>query len=207
MIRLLAALAIAMPVAAAEAEPARTPSTAAELFDALARLPGLRADYREEKHMTVLVEPVISEGKILFSPPSKLVRVTTKPIWSSVVVDEKGLVYRDAAGVQKLPAGEGDRARSFVEVFVGVARGDRKSLEKRFRIRFTRAGSRWKVVLLPKQKDLGIRRIELGGAGYAIETMQIDDASGDRTELTFRAIDTSRAPTRRELEQAIRPLK
>ena len=126
------------------------PKTAAMLFDALAALPGISATYREEKFLTVLVEPVVSEGRVLFAPPSKLVRVTTKPIWSSLVVEKNSLSYRDAAGPQKVPAAKGDPARAFVEVFVDVAKGNRKGLEKTFSVTFATNDDGWTLVLNAK---------------------------------------------------------
>ncbi|HEX4386005.1 MAG TPA: hypothetical protein VH083_23770, partial [Myxococcales bacterium] len=50
-------------------------------------LPGLQAKFHEVKKLTLLKAPLTSEGSIHFAPPSTLVRRTTGPAESTLVVD------------------------------------------------------------------------------------------------------------------------
>jgi hypothetical protein len=209
----------ALAVPRADADPATgaksagaapQPATAAELFAGLAKLPGLSAEYREEKHMAILVEPVVSDGVVLFAPPDLLLRATRAPVWSVVTVRRRSLTYRDDAGTQELPVGRDHPARTFVQVFVDVIRGDLAGVERRFRVAFepaSEARPTWQLVLEPRAgaEVGGVRRIRIGGSGLTIATMEILDSAGDRTVTTFHRVDTSSAPSRARIEAASRP--
>jgi outer membrane lipoprotein-sorting protein len=70
------------------------PLTQDEITDLVRRLESvyqnrtsLEANFREERHMSILKEPVISEGKIWFTPPNKIRRETTGNSPSTTVID------------------------------------------------------------------------------------------------------------------------
>jgi outer membrane lipoprotein-sorting protein len=181
---------------------AKAPTSAKELFAGLAKLPGLTASFHEEKHLSVLVEPLVSEGTVAFAPPDRLIRVTRTPIWSSLIVKESSITYTDDAGKQELSMAQDHPARAFVQVFVDVIRGDLASIQKRFELSFsTTSGESWTLSLRPrKQKELAeIKQIRLDGSGLAIASMEVVEASGDRAVTTFSSVTTSRSPTSKEI--------
>jgi outer membrane lipoprotein-sorting protein len=49
----------------------------------------LQANFREERHMAILKDPVINEGKIWFTPPDKIRREITGNSPSTTVIDGK----------------------------------------------------------------------------------------------------------------------
>ncbi len=186
---------------------AANPASAKELFLGLSRLPGLRARYREEKHLTLLVAPLASEGTVWFVPPAEFIRVTTAPVWSSLVVRPTSITYTDDVGVQKLPVGKDHPARAFVQVFVDVVGGDLRAIERDFVVLFTAgAGARpWELGLRPRKRDFaGVRTIQIRGAGLTIASLEIVDSAGDRTVTTFDQVDTARRPGARDLADALR---
>ena len=74
----------------ASPEPQGTPSLEA-LLGHFAASPGLRAAVEEEKHISLLREPLVSHGTIAFVPPGLLVRVIDEPVSSLLVIDADGL--------------------------------------------------------------------------------------------------------------------
>ena len=49
----------------------------------------LQANFREERHMAILKDPVINEGKIWFTPPDNIRREITGNSPSTTVIDGK----------------------------------------------------------------------------------------------------------------------
>ena len=74
------------PKPAAKAN-AKAPANVDALLAGLSKAPGLYAHFREEKHITLLQAPLVSEGSIYFAPPSRFARHTEKPIKSVMIID------------------------------------------------------------------------------------------------------------------------
>jgi Outer membrane lipoprotein carrier protein LolA len=210
--RRLGWLALVAVLAAPRAEAdEKTPASAQELFRGLAGLPGLSAHYREEKQLALLVEPVVSEGTVWFVPPGEFIRVTSKPVWSTLVVRLRSVVYTDDAGEQRLPVGKSHPARAFVQVFVNVVRGDLPAVERDFAVAFTPqtdGRSSWDLALSPRKKGFaGVRSIRIHGSGLVIASLEVVEAAGDRTVTTFDRVAISRRPSAREIAKALKRVR
>ena len=68
----------------------RTPIGLEELMSRLARSGGVRARFRETKHLSLLTAPLVSEGTLHFAPPDRLARHTTHPGNASIVTGRFG---------------------------------------------------------------------------------------------------------------------
>jgi hypothetical protein len=197
-------LAVMLAAPRVEAEQVKAPASAAELFRGLAALPGLSAHYREAKKLSLLVEPLATEGTVFFVPPGEFIRVTTRPAWSSLVVKPRSVIYTDEAGEQRLPVGKDHPARAFVQVFVDVVKGDLSAVERDFSVTFA-AGSPWELGLVPKKKSAaGVRSIRIRGTGLVIASLEVIETSGDRTETTFDRVVISRRPSAKEIARALK---
>jgi hypothetical protein len=190
------------------AEEKSDPAFLRDLFAGIARLPGLTAEYREEKRFSMLVEPVVSKGTVLFIPPGELIRVTREPVWSSLVVRPNSVVYTDASGKKKLPLDENHQARIIAQAFVSVVRGDLKALEKNFVVTCMKDPDKttWRVRLQPKPQTgpAGLVSVEIRGKDLVVASMAIEEANGDRTNTTFWRVDTSSRPSAKQVDQATR---
>ena len=54
-----------------------TPIALEELMGRLAESGGVRARFRETKHLSLLTAPLVSEGTLYFAPPDRFARHTT----------------------------------------------------------------------------------------------------------------------------------
>src|SRR5204862_813059 len=93
-----------------------------ELMTALlarfAKAPGIYARFREEKHLTMLQQPLITEGTIHFAPPARLARHTTKPLVSSLLIADDKVQFGGAEGAESMDLGTNPVARVFVDSFI-----------------------------------------------------------------------------------------
>ena len=66
---------------------------------------GVRARFKEERQLSILTNPIQTEGELFFSPPNRLARHTRLPGQSSLIVDGDRLTLRDETGEQIVSLG------------------------------------------------------------------------------------------------------
>lgn len=174
--------------------------SASELLAAFAKMPGLEAKFREEKHMALLAKPIVNEGSLHYHR-GMLARHTDKPAKSSVVVRDGKLSFGDASGSDSLDLSSSPVVRLFVDSFVKIFAGDRTALESMYALTFAAEGAGWKMVLKPKVDPMRgtIDVVELSGSGKKIASMRVVEKGGDETLTTFSAVDTGRRYSAKEV--------
>jgi outer membrane lipoprotein-sorting protein len=189
----------AKPTPAASTE--RAPADIEALLAGLSKAPGLYAHFREEKHITLLQQPLVSEGSLYFAPPSRFARHTDKPIASTLIIDGNQLQFGSADGQESMNLGTNPVARLFADAFVMLLSGNRAGLEKIFKMQLGPkpggASGEWKLVLTPRvaPMDKLIKELELRGRGLNLHELDVREASGDWTRTAFSDVDLNRRYT------------
>ncbi len=157
------------------------------LMDRLASGPGMRVAFRESRHLTVLSDPIHSEGLLFFSPPGDLARYTLRPARSSVIVREDRVFLEDATGSQSFDLASSEVARGLVGNFGVLLRGDLEELRRRYVLDFRGSVDSWTLELRPRSRSLQhlIQRIEVKGRETELTRMVTFETNGDRTVLVF----------------------
>jgi outer membrane lipoprotein-sorting protein len=189
---------------------APAPLTLDGLLARFRAIPGLFAHYREEKHIALLAQPLVSEGTVHFAPPRRIARHTTTPSPSSVVYDGSTLRFGDGTSEQRIDVGASPVVRAFVDSFVDVLAGDRAALDRTFVVDFRAADAahpeRWQLSLVPRSPELlGIlREVTFAGDGVVVARMVIREASGDEGVTTFSGVDAAHHYTSAEAARVFR---
>ena len=193
---LVACGALLLPSMALGAKPAATaPVDIDALLAGLAKAPGLYARFREVKHITLLQQPLVSEGSIYFAPPARFARIAEKPIASTVIIDGNQLQFGSADSQESMNLGTNPVARLFADAFVMLLSGNRAGLEKIFKMQLApAAGNEWRLTLTPRvaPMDKMIKKLEVRGRGLNVDELDVHEASGDWTETKFTDIDLKR---------------
>lgn len=191
---LLVATAILLPMRAALCEDSaprvEAPGASAELevlMERFAKSGGWRVPFRESRQLTILEDPIESEGVLFFAPPGDLARYTLRPGRSRIVVREDRVLFEDATGSQSFDLASNETARGFVDQFAGLLRGDLLELSRRFTLEFFAEDETWKLVMRPRSRRMRhlVDRIEVEGQGIGLKRMATFDTNGDRTEIFF----------------------
>lgn len=173
------------------------PADAAALFALLGRATGLEAEFREEKHLSLLAVPLQSRGKLYFLPPGHLTRVIEAPEPATLTISPKELRLQNRDGTEVVDLQRSDKVRTFVAALVQVFAADRLGLEKSFTLDYRLAEAdraAWTLVLTPRGKPLDqlLARLELHGRGEAIVRIEMHEPGGDRTVTTIVTADPQR---------------
>ena len=189
---LLAAFVLAALASPAAAE--QRPSLESVLAP-FAAMPGLEARFREEKHITLLAAPLVSEGTLHFAPPGRLARHVTSPAPSSVVVSGGTLSFGDGTRSGSIELGSSPAVRLFVDSFLAILAGDRRALEAVYTVGVEPAEEgRWRLTLRPRRAAMRriLAEVVVTGRAAVLERMVVAEASGDSTVTTFEAVDPAR---------------
>ena len=184
------------PAAADPIGRGKAPADVDALLAGLARAPGLYARFTEEKHLTLLQQPLVTTGSIYFAPPARFARVAEKPIPSTLVVDGNQLRFGNADGQESMNLGANPVARLFADAFVMLLSGNRAGLEKIFKMQLVPApgGEDWRLLLTPRvaPMDKMIKDLELRAHGLIVRELTVRESNGDWTRTTFSDVDLDR---------------
>jgi hypothetical protein len=199
---------VALPaVARAEAGPQLSFETLLERF---ARLPGVEANFREEKRLAMLEAPLISTGRVAYCPPGQLLRRIEEPMAATVLVQQGRIQVEQGGRHRTVDLTNQPVMRHFVESFIHLLSGNRRALNELYRPQFALQGDtgseQWELVLTPRRAELRqwLRMVILQGQGVTLSTMRVLEASGDETVTTFTNVNTSRTWTRQEQDRLFR---
>lgn len=177
-------------------------------FDALLAelraLPGLRADFHEEKRVALLRRPIATDGTLHFAPPARFARHVRGATWSSIVVDGSRVVLATASERRELSVAHTGSARPFLEGFIGLLSGDRAALERAFECTFTH-GEPWRLELRPRVAG-PIASLSVTGHGVRLEGYRLREGSGDETVVTLSNVDVHHAYSAAEARRTFRPV-
>jgi hypothetical protein len=198
----------AVPGRAAAAPPAPVAGEVRDidsLLRAFSRMPGLYAEFREEKHLALLAQPLVNEGTLHFAR-GMLARHTTKPTRSSLVVAQGRLSFGDEGGAEHIDLASNPVVKTFVDSFVQILAGDRSALEALYAMEFADVADGWKLTLRPRVAPLQktIDRLELSGRGLVLTDLRVVEKNGDETQTQFSRVDTARRYSKTEIEQTFR---
>lgn len=190
---LLALLSLAAPPAPTAQAQQSAPSLQA-LLDRFGEMPGMSAEFREEKRIALLAVPVRSEGVLYFAPPGKLMRKVTSPTASYALLEGGTLTFASQGERQVLEVNENPVVSGFVQIFRYVLAGDRQALERTYHVDYDTDGSEWTLTLKPKNEALArfLDRMVLEGEGFAVERMTMTEVSGDTTVTEFSNVNPRR---------------
>ena len=205
---------VAVSVPQSRANPESESETSEPLHAVLrefSSMPGLVAEFREEKHLALLREPLVSQGILYFAPPGRLARKVHTPVPSTLIADERRLWYSGSGEEGWIDLDANPTAAAFVSTFRLLLTGDVAGLEKSFKIQLTQPNSAseqefsreqsWELLLEPRSENLKrmLRWIRIRGASGSISELRIFDAAGDESVTYFHAVDTEHHFTEREL--------
>ena len=186
----------------------RDPLSLEALIDSFAAMPGLTARFREERQLSLLQVPLVSEGSLAFAPPDRLVRHVEKPAPSTLLLRGGELVMGTAADQHAIDLAAQPAVRSFVDAFRLVLAGDLPRLRALYEITFrqTNALGGWQIQLAPRDERVAgvIRAIEVAGADLALREVRVVEVDGDTTTTRFTDVDRNRRFSAAELDALFR---
>ena len=186
MRRVLVALAL-MPVPVA--------SHAAEwdidqLMRGLAQIRSGHARFVEKKSIAILDKPVESSGELFYTAPDHLEKRTIKPKPESMILDRDTLLIERGRQKHALQLQDYPELAAFIDSIRGTLAGDRKALERNYRLSLDGPAEHWTLQLLPVDEKMQavIKRIRVAGSLDTVRSIEITQADGDSSLMLIERL-------------------
>lgn len=191
-VRTLAALALGMALLA-QSPAALAAWDLQQLMDTLAQNKSGQTTFVEKKYIAMLDKPVESSGELVFTAPDGLEKRTLKPKPESMVIKGSELYIERGNQKHRLQLQAYPELAAFIDSIRGTLAGDRKALERSYRLSVEGTAEHWTLRLLPLNEKMAavIQRINISGAREQVSRIEIVQADGDSSVMS---IDPSSAP-------------
>ncbi len=172
------------------AAPADDTAAIEQVMQALASHTHSRANFVETKYMRLLTRPLTVSGVLTYTAPDRLEKHTLKPNDERLVVDGDNVTVeikvRQIRRTFRLQ--ESAALWGFIESLRGTLRGDLATLKRFYATEFSGGMEKWQLVLTPLDPAMKavIRQVRIGGSDGRMQSVEIVEASGDRSVMTIR---------------------
>jgi outer membrane lipoprotein-sorting protein len=158
----------------------------AYLMDLLAHNKGGVAAFTEKKFMAILDGPLVSSGELLYTAPDHLEKRTLAPKPESFVLDGDVVTIKRGKKKYTLPLQDYPKIAVFIESIRGTLAGDRKALERSYRLSLDGAPQQWTLTLTPTDSRMTgiIQSIFVHGKRGEVRSIEIHQADGDYSVMT-----------------------
>lgn len=161
--------------------------TVDELMEALANNTQGAATFTEMKYLGILDQPVESSGELLFVPPDRLEKLTLKPQVEALILKGEVLTVEGPLHNRELSLKDYPEVAGMIESIRATLAGDRKALERLYRLDLEGNSVRWTLVLTPLDTRLDrlIDRVRLEGTGGQLRKVEIWQTDGDHSVMSI----------------------
>ena len=158
-----------------------------QLMDTLAQNKSGRTTFVEKKYIAMLDRPVESSGELVYTAPNGLEKRTLKPKPESMVIRGDELLIERGQQKHRLQLQAYPELAAFIDSIRGTLAGDRKALERSYRLSLEGTDLRWTLLLLPLNEKMAasIQRISITGTREQVKSMEIKQTDGDRSVMTI----------------------
>jgi len=152
-----------------------------QLMRGLAQIRSGHASFVEKKFIAMLDKPVESSGELFYSAPDHLEKRTLKPKAESMTVDSGTVVIERGRQKHRLQLQDYPEVAAFIDSIRGTLAGDRKALERNYRLSLDGTAEHWTLQLLPVDEKMlaVVKRIRIAGVRDVVRSIEITQADGD----------------------------
>lgn len=156
-----------------------------QLMRGLAQTRSDHASFVEKKSIAMLDKPVESSGELFYSAPDHLEKRTLKPKPESMTVDGDTLVIERGRQKYRLQLQDYPEVAAFIDSIRGTLAGDRKALERNYRLSLDGSAEHWTLQLLPTDEKMQavVKRIRIAGVRDTVRSIEISQADGDSSMM------------------------
>jgi hypothetical protein len=175
-----------------------------DLAEKFSRQPDITADFEERRVFPFRKEPVVLEGEVRVSRNHGLSLHYTAPEERTMILDDRGMLLRDAAGAKAPPPDP--RATAANEALLLVLRFDFAGLEKKFDLYGRREGDVWSLGLVARDATVrkAIGDIHVGGEGATVRRIELRRSAKQHIDIVIAAPRGTTAFSEEEVKRYFR---
>ncbi len=161
-----------------------------QLMHGLAQTRYSHARFTETKSIAILDQPVESSGELFYSAPDRFEKRTLKPRPETMLVDGDILVIERKRKQHRLQLQDYPELAAFIDSIRGTLAGDRKALERNYRLSLGGNAAHWVLQLLPVDTKMlaVVKQIRIAGVRDAVSSIEITQADGDSSLMLIEKL-------------------
>jgi outer membrane lipoprotein-sorting protein len=161
-----------------------------QLMRGLAQIHSDHSSFVEKKSIAMLDKPVESSGELFYTAPDHLEKRTIKPKPESMILDHGTLVIERGRQKHGLQLQDYPELAAFIDTIRGTLAGDRKALERNYRLSLDGTVEHWTLQLLPADEKMQavVKRIRIAGVRDAVRSIEITQADGDSSLMLIEKL-------------------
>lgn len=161
-----------------------------QLMRGLAQIRSDHAGFVEKKFIAILEQPVESSGELFYTAPDYLEKRTIRPKPESMILDHGTLMIERGHKKHALQLQDYPELAAFIDSIRGTLAGDRKALERNYRLSLEGTAERWTLQLLPLDESIQsvVKRIRIAGMGDAVRSIEITQTDGDSSLMRIEKL-------------------
>ena len=161
-----------------------------QLMRGLAQTHSSRASFVEKKFIAMLDRPVESSGELVYTAPDRLEKRTLKPKPESMILERGILVIERGRQKHRLQMQDYPELAAFIDSIRGTLAGDRKALERNYRLSLDGTAEHWTLQLLPLDEKMQavVKRIRIAGVRDAVRSIEVTQADGDSSLMLIEKL-------------------
>lgn len=163
-----------------------------QLMQDLAQVRSNRANFVEKKFIAILDKPVESSGELLYTAPDRLEKRTFKPKPETMLLEQNILLIERGRQKHRLALQDYPELSAFIDSIRGTLAGDRKALERSFRLSLSGSAEQWTLQLLPLNDKMQsvVKHIRIAGVRDNVRSIETAQADGDRSLMLIERQNT-----------------
>jgi hypothetical protein len=145
------------------------------------------ADFREQKYLSMLTQPLESAGVLIYDAPDHLEQRTTLPHPQSLVLEHGIVTMQIGKHRRVLRLADYPQLAPLIDSIRATLAGDRAALESSFALSFSGTLEHWQLRLQPRDARLAatLTRIDMRGERDAVREVQVLQSDGDRSVMSI----------------------
>jgi len=161
-----------------------------QLMQTLAQTRSGHVSFVEKKSIAMLDAPVESSGELFYTAPDRLEKRTLKPKPETMILDQGTLLVERGRQKHSLQLQDYPELAAFIDSIRGTLAGDRKALERNYRLSLDGSSQNWTLQLLPvNEKMLAVvKRIRIAGVREDVNRIEIFQADGDSSVMLIEKL-------------------
>lgn len=158
------------------------------LADMAAGTSTIKANFKQEKYLSILSNKIDSEGTILFKKPNLLKWSYSKPFEYTIVLNGKEIIIKDQGNVNSFDIGSSQAFKQINELIINSVEGNILD-ESRFSIEYFKGEDLYLTKLVPKENQLKsfIQGIDIyfDKRDFSVSRVKLIESEGDYTLISF----------------------
>jgi hypothetical protein len=157
-----------------------------ELAAAFARQPDTTAEFEERRYFPFHREPLQLRGEVRVSRTRGLSLRYTAPDARLIILDQAGVLVREAGGQQAPPDPRASLANS---ALLNILRFDFSALQREFELFGRQTGGEWSLALVPRVEAVrrAIGNIYVGGRDATVRSIELHRSARQHIDIAITA--------------------